>query len=258
MTDPKFLEVAKKCALEAGRIIQKYSGKSVKRSIKEEDVSNFSTEADIESEKTIVEIIRKNFPTHNIIAEEKNRINNNSEYTWVIDPLDGTFAFSHSIPQYCVSIGLMKNNTPYLGVIYHLSSGELLWAQTGKGAFLGQKRVTISKVKNFEEAGLYFCFGHNERRKGKLKLYMPLFNKISRVFALGSTALSLIWVAEGNLDASVAQAWIWDFVAGTVIVREAGGKVTDFDGNEPGWTKERMNVVASNGLIHDQILEALK
>ena len=254
-----FLTVAKKAALEAGKIIQKYSANFGEKSFKGGDISNFATKADLESEKTTVKIITSNFPKHNIIAEENASVNKGSEYTWVIDPLDGTFSFAHGIPYFSVSIGLILNNKPILGVINHVSAKNLYYAQNGKGAFLNGKLISVSKINILAESACGLDFGHKKTRADNLKNYInPLINKIGYPYCVGSSVSTQALVAQGILDGYINAAWIWDFAAAAVILTEAGGKVTDFEGNEPDWSKERLNIVASNGLIHDQILEALK
>lgn len=245
--------------MEAGKVIQKYSGTNLNLRLKSEDNSDFVTKADFESEKIIVGILTKNFPSHNVIAEEKTQINKGSEYTWVIDPLDGTITFVHGIPYYSVSIGLLKDNKPVLGVSYIISFQQMFWAVKGKGAYLNGKKIHASTQDTLGAAVCGLDFGHKKRRPGKIKAYVDsLINKIAYPYSLGSSAASLALVGQGILDAYICQAWIWDFAAGVVIVKEAGGRVTDFEGNEPDWTKERLNIVASNGLIHDKILEELK
>lgn len=257
--EDNFLKVAKLAALEAGKVIQKYSGKDQHKNVKHEDPTDYATEADLEAEKIIVSHLSKNFPDHNIITEEQENIEKGSEYTWVIDPLDGTFSFFRGIPQFCVSIGLMRESMPILGVIYHVSGDDLIWASEGKGAYLNSKKIQVSELTSLKESAVYLDFGHYAKRMVKFELYIKvLLNKVGTVYSLGSATLGLSWVGKGIFDAYVIQAWLWDFVAGALIVREAGGRVTDFEGNEPDWTAERLNIVASNGLIHDQILEALK
>lgn len=259
MNEDNFLEVAKQAALGAGEIIKKNSGKFGEKSFKEGDRSNFATKADTEAEARIVGILEKAFPQHNIIAEENAEAKKGSEYTWVIDPLDGSFSYAHNIPQFSISIGLLKNNKPILGVIYHISSQDLSWALEDKGAYLNGKAIHVGKINNFEESAIYLDFGHHAKRQSKFNLYIkPLMDKVGRIYSMGSAALGLVWVGTGSFDGCVIQAWVWDFAAGAVIVREAGGKVTDFEGNEPDWSKQRLDIVASNGLIHNQILEALK
>lgn len=255
----QFLQVAKQAALEAGEIIQKYSGNTYQKNIKHGDLSDFATDADLEAEKKIVEILTKNFPDHNIIAEEGGKKDKGSKYTWLIDPIDGTISFAQRIPYYSVSIGLLEDGQPVLGVIYNVSFDHLYWAQIGQGAYLNGKAIHVSQKKNLKESVGSLDFGHNVKRQHKLDLYVnKLITRIGYIYSFGSAVASLGMVAEGVLDLYVNHAFPWDFAAGAVIVREAGGKVTDFEGNEPDWTKERLNIVASNGLIHDAILEVLK
>lgn len=257
--DEQFLKVAKQAALEAGKIISKYSGKDQHKNVKNEDPTDYVTKADLEAEKVIVKILTSHFPDHNLIGEEKTNINKKSKFTWVIDPLDGTISFGSGIPYFSVSIGLLKANKPILGVIYIVSFKKMYWAQKGYGAFLNGKLLKVSKKTTLKESVGTLDFGHNVKRQYKLDLYVnKLLSKIGYIYSFGSAVASSALVAEGILDINVNYGFVWDFVAGAVIVREAGGKVSDFDGNEPDWTKERLNFVASNGLIHDQILEALR
>ncbi|MDP3758382.1 MAG: inositol monophosphatase family protein [Candidatus Daviesbacteria bacterium] len=258
-SDLDFLKIAKQAALEAGKIIQKYSGKDQYKNVKHEDPTDYATEADIEAEKTIVKILTTNFPTHNLVAEEEAKINKKSDFTWVVDPLDGTISFGSGIPYFSVSIGLLEEGVPILGVIYNVSFKQLYWAEKGRGAYLNGKAIRVSKKKSLKESVGVLDFGHNVKRQYKLDLYVnKIITKIGYIYSFGSAVASLGLVAEGILDLDVNHAYPWDFVAGAVIVREAGGKVTDFEGQEPDWTKERLNIIASNGLLHEQILEALK
>ena len=254
-----FLKVAKQAALEAGKIISKYFGKKHQFKFKNEDKTDFATQADFESEEKIVEILTKNFPNHNIIAEENARINKNSEYTWVIDPLDGTIAFAAGLPFFSVSIGLLKDKKPILGVINHVSAGDLYFAEESKGAYLNGEKISVSKTSTLEKAGMGLDFGHRQFRLNKITQFVtPIAGKVSYAYCFGSAVTTQAFLGKGILDGYVNDAWLWDFVAGAVIIREAGGKVTDFKGNEPDWSKLRLSIVASNGLIHEQILEALR
>jgi len=157
--EEKFLKVAKQAALEAGKIISKYYGSKYQYNFKNEDNSDFATQADLESEEKVVEILTENFPDHSIIAEEKTRIEKQSEYRWAIDPLDGTFAFSIGVPYFCVSIGLIKNNKPILGVIYQPALNNLFYAQVGKGAYLNDKRIYASKRDKLDKCAVVLDFG---------------------------------------------------------------------------------------------------
>lgn len=253
-----FLKVAKQAALEAGDFISSLFGKNIALTLKDGDSSNLVTKADLGSEKIIVKLIKKNFPDHSIIAEEGDRVNKSSRFTWIIDPLDGSTSFASGVPIFAVSIGLLKDGKPFLGVINWVSQKELYWAERGKGAYLNGKKISARKVKKLENGVMGFSVGTKGRREEKLKTYiLPLFNKIRYPYILGSIAVDLCLTSRGVFDGAIGQGWAWDFIGGVIIVREAGGEVTDLQGQEPDW-KDRLSIVASNGLIHDQILEVLK
>ena len=257
--DDQFLKVAKQEALEAGKVIQKYSGKDQYKNVKHQDPTDYATEADIEAEKVIVKVLTTKFPDHNILAEEQTNIDKKSKYTWVIDPMDGSISFGSGIPYFSVSIGLLEENKPILGVVYIVGFKKLYWAQLEKGVYLNGKPIQVGRKKSLDESVGVLDFGHNVKRQYKLNLYVnKLITKIGYIYSFGSAVASLALIGEGVIDLDVNYGFPWDFVAGTVIVREAGGRVTDFEGNEPDWSQERLNIVASNGLLHDQILEALK
>lgn len=255
--EDKFLEVAKQAALEAGRILKKHFGKQHKYFLKK-DPSDFATQADLESEQVIIRTITKYFPSHNIVAEEKGTDNKKSEYTWVIDPLDGTIAFAAGLPFFAVSIGLLKDSKPILGVVYQVMAGELYWGKLGQGAYLNGKKIKVTVTNKLEDANMGIDFGHLGSRSHKNSTFiMPIMNRVRYLYELGSDATMLALIAKGVLDGLATDAWVWDFAGAAVIIEEAGGRVTDPKGKEIDWTKDRIAVVASNGLIHDQILEAL-
>lgn len=256
--EDKFLRVAKEAAVEAGKIIAGYFGKEHQYKFKNEDKSDFATLADLKAEQKIIQILTQNFSGSNIIAEESGKINKDSEYTWVIDPLDGTISFAAGMPYFAVSIGLLKQNSPILGVVCHVVAKDLYWASLGKGAYVNGKRMQVNHKKELISANLIMDFGHRQRRLHKIDRYIaPLMKKVGYIYAVGSSVMSLMLVAKAIQEVMVSEAWIWDFVAGTAIVREAGGKVTDLEGNEPDWGTDRLGIVASNGLIHEEILKVL-
>ncbi len=258
MDETKFLKIAKQAAVEAGDLIQSLLGRQHEFTIKRGS-SDFTTEADLKAEELIINVLTKNFPDHNIISEEKGCTQKGSPFTWVIDPLDGTVAFSTGVPFYSVSIGLIQRGKPIIGVINHLGLNDLYWAQVGKGALVNGMKIHVSNVSNLEYAVLNIDCGHLGTRQAKLDKYLlPLMNKVRYTYSLGGSAASVAMVAKGILDGAPNSAYIWDFAAAAVVLEEAGGKLTDLDGNDPDWSKERLNLVASNGLIHDAILEALR
>lgn len=259
MSDDKLLKVAKQAVLEAGKIVFKHFGQRNGTQNKNDDSSNLVTKADLESEKIIIKIISENFPEHNIIAEESEIQDKGSEYSWVIDPLDGTMSFVHNLPFFSVSVGLLKNNHPIVGALYHVVNKDLYWAQEGKGAYLNGKRVTVSKINRLDEAAVILGFGSRKRRLEKFEKYAKhLINKVAFPYAFSSGSTGHGFLSRGMVEATIDIGWVWDFAAGTVIIREAGGKVTGLDGGEPKWNELRLDLVTSNGLIHDELLEALQ
>ena len=230
-----YLDVAIKAANKAGDIHKKYFGHN--RGIKTKSSSfDLVTKADIESEKAVVTIIKKHFPDHNFIAEEQKYDNTPSEYTWIIDPLDGTNNFISGIPIFSVSIALMKQNELMLGVVYNVIQDELFYAEKGKGAFLNKRPVKVSAVDTLERSVIItgFYYDRSESMIETLeKIKQFFFKRILGLRRFGAAALDLCYVACGR----AAGYWEfelspWDFAAGKLILEEAGGKVTSKYGKE--------------------------
>ncbi len=256
--EEKFLEVAKQAALEAGLLVYKHFRKKNKVQNKDNDPSNLVTEADLSAQKLIISMIDKYFPMHNIIAEEGNSKNTGSEYTWTIDPLDGTISFVHGLPFFSVAVGLLKKNEPVVGAIYNVVNKDLYYAQIGLGAYLNGKKIHVSKIKTLEDAAVILGFGSIKKRLERFEKYAKhVINKVGFPFSIGSGSTGHVYLSRGLVEATFDIGWIWDFVAGAVIIREAGGKITDFKGHQPDWSKDRLDILASNGLIHDQMLKAM-
>lgn len=258
MTNSKFLEVAKSAAIKAGEVVAKLYGK--KHSLKyKSDPSDFATEADLESERIILEIIKKNFPGHNILSEEFGKSQTkDSPYTWVIDPLDGTLTFVACLPFFSISIGLLEKGMPIIGVINRVAAKELYWAQKGKGAFLNDQKIKVSGKNLLKDAAFGLDYGFAKGREEEIEnVHKAVVSKVRYPFALGGAEVSLALVARGTLDGYIHSAYPWDFVAGALLVEEAGGKVTDFEGKSLDFLKEWLHVVATNGVIHKQVLECL-
>ncbi|MCL4365640.1 inositol monophosphatase [Patescibacteria group bacterium] len=254
----ELLKVAKEAAVKAGEVILKYYGKDHKYYVKG-DRSNFATQADLDAEKIILKTLQDNFPEHNTISEEAGETQRGSEYTWVIDPLDGTIVFSVGLPTFSVSIGLLKDNKPILGVVYQVLMKNLYYAFTDKGAYLNDKKIKVSSTGSLADSVLGIDFAHMAKRMQKTQNYiMPLINKIRYPVSLGGDALILALIGNGVLDGFATETNIWDCIAGAVIIAEAGGKVTDSKGGEINWSQKRMEIITSNSLIHNQILEALR
>ncbi|MFH1479141.1 MAG: inositol monophosphatase family protein [Candidatus Omnitrophota bacterium] len=254
----KFKDIAIRTAKKAGEIHKKYFRKDirVRRKTKSYDLV---TIVDVESEKAIVSLIKKYFPDHNILAEENIYKKTSSEYTWVIDPLDGTNNFSHGLPIFCVSIALAKNNDVILGVVYDPIKDELFYAEKNKGAYLNGIPIKVSSVDKLNRALLVTGF-YYDRGKEMIEALEAIkrffYQKIIGLRRFGAAALDLCYVACGR----VTGFWEfklspWDFAAGKLIVEEAGGKVT----NKYGKKLELKNsfIVASNSRIHRKMLKII-
>ncbi|MCK5491653.1 MAG: inositol monophosphatase, partial [Candidatus Omnitrophica bacterium] len=224
-----YFETAVLAAKEAGKIHKKYFNQKFEINTKGTPF-DLVTVADIEAEKKIVEVIRGYFPSHNFLGEENNYDKTDSEYKWIIDPLDGTNNFAHSLPIFCVSIALAKNDELLLGIIYDPLRDELFYAEKNKGAFLNEQKISVSDIDKLAGSllitGFYYDRGKDMMETlDKIRQFLQL--NITGVRRLGSAALDLCYVACGR--ASGFWEYVlspWDFSAGKLIVEEAGGNVT--------------------------------
>lgn len=244
-----------KLALEsAGKAVRRRFGKVGYR-LKGE--ANLVTDADLASQKAAIGVIKKFFPEHDFLGEENARKNTGSPYTWVIDPIDGTTNFAHTFPQCSISIALFYKNQVILGGVLNPITNEMFLAQKGKGATLNGKKIHVSNVKKVHEALLVtgFPYNRNEIMPELLARFERCLRASHDVRRLGSAALDLCWVAAGRLDGYWEQNLNpWDVAAGTLILTEAGGKVTDFNGKK--WPKMQdfgHQLLASNGKIHSEL-----
>lgn len=243
---------------EAGRIILQYFNGVFKVAHKD-SVNNLVTEVDKLSEDRIIDVIRATYPTHTIISEEVGELVKPSEYQWIIDPIDGTVNFAHGIPLCCVSIGLMHEGRLLLGAVYNPMMNELFFAERGKGATLNGEPIRVSAKSDFSKACLVTGFPYRwpEAEEHPIKVFERFVMEGLPIRRLGSAALDLCWVACGRFDGF----WEynlneWDVAAGYLIVQEAGGRITDFEGSE--YNVFEKQTLATNGLIHDEMLKLIR
>ena len=252
-----FKALAIRAAKKAGRILQDHLGRVKKVDYK--GAVNLVTEMDLLSEKLIVAEIRKIYPKHSILAEEKTNRQEDSPYRWVIDPLDGTTNYAHGYPIFCVSIGLEKDGAIILGVVYDPSRNELFVGEKGKGAHLNGRRIHVSPTPKLSQSLLATGFPY-DLRESPVNNFDHFQNFAMRSHAVrraGSAALDLCYVSAGRFDGFwEMKLGPWDLAAGSLIVREAGGKVTDFQGHPIHL--DGKYVLASNGKIHGEMIRALK
>lgn len=243
-------------ATEAGgRVLESFFTKDLMISNKE-GINNLVTEADHASEKAILETIQEQFPDHYILSEEAGAIATNSEYKWIIDPIDGTVNFAHGIPICCVSIGVEQQGEMILAAVYNPLLKEFYFAEKGKGATLNGAVIKVSKHAEVMQACLVtgFPYTYLDMPNGPLQTFERFIRKGVPVRRLGSAAMDLCWVAAGRFDGFYEhKLQAWDSAAGFLIVEEAGGKVTDYTGMY--YSPYQPQILATNGKIHEEMLK---
>lgn len=255
--EKNYLNVAIMAAKEAGKIQMKYFGKEYEVNYKGE--IDLVTEVDRICEKTISEIILKNFKNHDILTEESGQKSEGSSWKWIVDPLDGTTNYFHGYPYFCVSIALEIDGEVKIGVVYNPVLDELFYTEKGEGAYLNGRRINVSKTERLEKSFLSTGFPYDLRNHADY--YLNYFREfIIRSFAIrraGSAALDLSYLAMGSFDGFwELKLQPWDVAAASLLVTEAGGKVSDFKGDSFSiYLKE---ILASNGLIHEQMLKVIR
>ena len=240
-----------------GQILQKYSKSGF--AIEHKTRLSLVTDADKESESTIVDLLRHNYPTHQILAEEKGTHSaQKSPFKWVIDPLDGTTNFTHGFPLYNVSIGLEYEGTCILGVVFDPTRPELFVAERGGGATCNGQPIRVSQISELGKSLLVTGFGYDIAETGdNLDEFCRFTLQTQGVRRTGTAAIDLCYLASGRFDGFWEMNLNpWDTAAGTVILEEAGGKLTDYDG--ASYTIYSKKIVASNGLLHQQMLDVLQ
>jgi myo-inositol-1(or 4)-monophosphatase len=249
--------LAIRAAKKAGQILQRRLGRV--RNVDYKGAVNLVTEMDFLAEEVIVSEIRKEYPHHSFLAEEKVRQQVDSPFRWIIDPLDGTTNYAHGFPIFCVSIALEKEGEIILGVVYDPSRDELFVAEKGKGARLNGRRIRVSSTPKLSQSLLATGFPY-DLRESPVNNFDHFRNFALRVHAVrraGSAALDLCYVAAGRFDGFwEMKLGPWDLAAGSLIVKEAGGKVTDFQGKPLGL--HGSHVLASNGKFHREMIKILK
>ncbi|MCF7794977.1 inositol monophosphatase [Patescibacteria group bacterium] len=256
MINKKIKDTATQAAKKAGQILLKKYQNFDRSKVSFKSKHEILTAADLAAEKEIIKIINKNFPNHQILAEESGETKTESDYKWFIDPLDGTTNFSMHNPLWATSIGLSYKNKLILAIVYSPSLNEFFYAEKGKGAYLNNKKIKVSKF-NGEKVINTFCHGS---KKKDIKKAISYYNKqkLAQFDArqLGSASIELAYVASARIESiTIPGANSWDIAAGALLVKEAGGKVTDF--NNKTWNLNSHDIVASNGKVHKQILQAL-
>jgi myo-inositol-1(or 4)-monophosphatase len=230
------LNTAVKAARRAAAVINRASFDLDRVSIAEKQHNDFVTDVDQAAEQAIIEVLQKAYPSHAFLGEESGttgNVNDESEFVWVIDPLDGTTNFMHGFPQYSVSIALQQRGVITLGVVYDPVRNELFTAEKGAGAYLNDKRIRVRKLDRIAGAllGTGYKNGSAKALDEYLKMYGIMAERCHGVRRAGSAALDLAYVASGRLDGYYEKnLQPWDIAAGTLLVTEAGGIAGEFNG----------------------------
>ncbi|MBI1729509.1 inositol monophosphatase [Candidatus Acetothermia bacterium] len=253
----QYLHFTTALAKETGALLREMLAQNVSYSLKSSH-QDLVTAADRAAEELIVKKIKDKYPEHGILSEESAELKSESNFRWVIDPVDGTSNFAHGIPFFCTSIALEEDGRLVAGAIYEPLRDELFSVALGEGAWLNGQPLNVSSPDQVKKAilavGYPYDFSLLDGYVAQMKLFLPVAQGLRR---LGSAALSLAYIAAGRLDGYVDMNLNrWDLAAGVLLVTEAGGQVTGFQGTE--LELDTRAIMASNGKIHDEMLKMLE
>ena len=254
------INVMVKACRKAAKIIIRDFGEIEKLQVSIKGPGDFVTASDKKVEKILIEELLKARPTYSIISEESEKITNDDAYKWIIDPIDGTLNFLHGIPHFAISIGLEKENEIICGIIYDPIKDEMFVAEKGNGAFINNQRLRVSSRSKLKDC-IIFTGGPRNNAPDKdlsLKEYNNFSSKvIAPIRKLGSASLDMAYVAAGRCDGFWQRNLnYWDIAAGIIIVKEAGGFITDFNGGDN--FIENKTILVTNSRINKEMIEILK
>jgi myo-inositol-1(or 4)-monophosphatase len=252
------LAVARATALEAGALLKRNVTR--RKTIGTKGYStNLVTDTDRASERLVLARLRRAFPGHGIHGEENARLNPGAPLQWYVDPLDGTTNFAHGFPMFCVSIGLAEGDRPLVGVVYQPMLGQLFCSARGRGATLNGRRIRVSRTKVLRDAllGTGFPFDARTNTENNLNYFAQFVGRARALRRAGSAAFDLCAVAAGWFDGFWEMKLnAWDVTAGILMIEEAGGRVTDYEGKAAGLHGRKF--VCSNGLLHGAMLRVIR
>ncbi len=253
----RYLAAATEAVLRAGAIQKAKYGQAIE--IEHKGVIDLVTEVDRACEATILEAVRSRFPDHDIVTEETLLARSGSRFLWFIDPLDGTTNFAHGYPFFCASVALTVDGEIVAGAVYDPIKEELFTAERGAGAHLNGRRLRTSTSRDLLQSMLVTGFPYDVRDnlESKLRLFHRFMGEARAIRRDGAAALDLCYVAAGRVDGFWEERLQpWDMMAGALMIEEAGGRVSRFDGAPLGL--EADEVLATNGTLHDAMLEVLR
>jgi myo-inositol-1(or 4)-monophosphatase len=254
-----YKKVMFEAADEAAKILVENFGTDFKIGRKR-DYNDLVTEIDKKSEAKITEIVHKHFPEHNVLGEEGGDLRKQSDYVWIVDPIDGTINYTHSLPIFCVSIALEIKKEVSLGIVYSPMTNEKFWAEKGKGAYLNDKKISVSDIEYLKDSLLVtgFPYGAKDNMDHCIDHFVNFVKMGLPIRRLGSAAMDICYLACGRFEAFwEVNLNAWDVAAGYLILLEAGGKVTNFKGGD--YSVYDKQILASNGRkVHKEMIEVLQ
>ena len=253
---PATINIFEKAARKAGRILSRDFGEIENLQIQSKSVGDFVTSADLKVEQSILETLKYYYPDANYLTEESGHIKGDGE-TIIIDPIDGTSNFIHGIPHVAIVIAKMINNEITDGVVYNPILNEFYWASLGKGSWCNNKRLRVSKRHELTNCLVGTGIPFSDRVYDKFYTELDnLAKKTAGIRRLGSAALDLAYVSSGKIDGYWERDLnLWDICSGVLLVKEAGGRISEPNGNK--WTTNSRDITVSNSLIHDKLIENL-
>jgi len=253
---PATINIFEKAARKAGRILSRDFGEIENLQIQSKSVGDFVTSADLKVEQSILETLKYYYPDANYLTEESGHIKGDGE-TIIIDPIDGTSNFIHGIPHVAIVIAKMINNEITDGVVYNPILNEFYWASLGKGSWCNNKRLRVSRRHELTNCLVGTGIPFSDRVYDKFYTELDnLAKKTAGIRRLGSAALDLAYVSSGKIDGFWERNLnLWDICSGVLLVKEAGGRISEPNGNK--WTTNSRDIIVSNSLIHDKLIENL-
>ena len=245
-------------AMETGKFLKKERTHFQREKVQEKNAHDYVSYVDKESERRIVARLQELLPEAGFIAEEGSGSLTTEEYCWVVDPLDGTTNFIHNNTPFCVSIALRNREEILLGVVYEVCRNECFWAWKGSAAYLNGEEIHVTNINNLDQSFIELGFPYDAERFRPIitRLIERLYGRIGGLRLMGSAAVELCYIAAGRFEARFeGLLGPWDIAAGSIILTQAGGKITDFSGGDSFYSGHE--VLATNGQIHEQMLKII-
>ena len=243
-------------AKRAGNVLLSHFGEDQQLLKLRSSVKDAVTRYDKMVDELIIREIMGRYPNHSLLTEESGLVKGDPDWLWIVDSLDGTINFADSNPLFSVCIAVIHKGELLLGTIYAPAINELYLVEKGNGAYLNQRRIHVSETSDFAQSYLFYCEGGEKDRLRTRRAITKVYPEVMDLRKLGSAGLETAWVAAGKGEAYfTTKIEPWDVAPGVLLVREAGGRVTDFAGN--AWKPEKSDLLFSNGLVHTLVLDLL-